>query len=176
MGIRALQVGQTFTHVSKFDVRPKEGDPGHDTYKPTKWRWKVLDSRVLGVLKDKTTKIGIDPSKPDEEITTHVSQNQFNFDVCSLALDEPEDFYIDEACTKKVDWKTGKRNIGGKSYDIVTNETMGLIPDNVIAELADIIMSGQEPKVEEGNGSASQSSQATSSQSETAEPAQPETK
>jgi hypothetical protein len=167
MAIRALQVGQTFTHVSKFDVRPKEGEPGHDTYKPTKWKWKVLDSRVLGLLKDKTTKIGIDPSKPEEEITTHVSQNQFNFDVCSLALEEPEDFYLDAECTRKVKWQTGKRNIGGKSYDIVTNETMGLIPDIVIAELAEIIMTGQQPTVEEGNGSGSQFSQPTSYQSET---------
>lgn len=157
MGIRALQVGRSFVHTSKQDVRPKEGEPGHDTFKPTKWKWKVLDSRLLGILKDKTTKIGIDPNKPDEEITTHVSQNQFNFEVCAFGLDEPEDFYLDEEGTRPVKWVTMKRNFAGKSYDVVAPETLGLIPDDIIAELSEVIMKGNGISEDEGNVSVLQS-------------------
>lgn len=157
MGIRALQVGKVSTHVSKYDKAPDEGDPKLATYVPTKWRWKVLDSRLLGLLKDKTTKIGIDPSKPDEEITTHISQNQYYFDVCSFGLEKPEDFYADEDNTREVKWTMGKRNIGGKSYDVVTTETLGQIPDDVITELAELIIAGNTPSEDEGNASISQS-------------------
>lgn len=175
MGIRALQVGQTFTHISKFDKRPEEGEPGYENYTPTKWKWRVLDSRVLGVLKDKATTIGIDPKRPDDEVITHVSQNQYYFDVCALGLLEPEDFYEDEEGTKKVKWRTASRNIAGRSYEIVAHETLGKIPSEIIAELAEVILRGNEPSVEEGNASGSQSSPSTSSPSETVSDAPTET-
>lgn len=175
MAIRALQVGHVFTHVSRYDKRPPEGEPGHDEYLPTKWRWRVLDSRVLAVLKDKSAKIGIDPKRPDDEVMTHVSQNQYYFEVCALGLLEPEHFYEDEANTKKVRWTTSSRNIAGRSYEVVAAETLGKIPADVIAELAELIIEGNEPTVEEGNASGSQSSQPTSSPSDSAPDAPTET-
>ena len=78
MGIKALQVGKTFTHIYSGDTNPTEGKKGHDPdFKPTIWNLKVLDSRVLAILKDKSTKITIDPSKPDEEIGSQVNQNAY---------------------------------------------------------------------------------------------------
>lgn len=155
MGIKALQVGKTFQHVSIHDVRPDQGTDGHDDYKPTRWNLKVLDSRVLAILKDKSTKITIDPSKPDEEIGTQVNQNAYYFDVVALGLDKPDDFL--DANGEPIKFTTGKRNIGGKSYDIVTNDFLGQIPDFVIQELAEKIIAGNTLTAEEGNGSASQS-------------------
>lgn len=156
MGIKALQVGQVLTHVSKHDVRPPEGDEGHESYIPTTWRYRVLDSRLLGMLKDKATKISIDPTNPDGEIGTEVSQNAYYFNVCSFGLDKPDDFYEDDGSTKVV-WRTEKRNFGGKSYEVVSNDTLGKIPDFVIQELAEKIISGNTVTADEGKPSASQS-------------------
>lgn len=158
MGIKALQVGKTFTHISIHDVRPAKIDgegvdnSAHEDFKPTVWNLKVLDSRVLAILKDKSTKITIDPSKPDEEIGTQVNQNAYYFDVCALGLDKPKDYLDDKG--EPMGWSVGSRNIGGKSYPIVTNETLGTIPDFIIQELAERIIAGNSLTGDEGNASA----------------------
>jgi hypothetical protein len=158
MGIKALQVGKTFTHISIHDVRPAKIDgegvdnSAHEDFKPTIWNCKVLDSRVLAILKDKSTKITIDPSKPDEEIGTQVNQNAYYFDVCSLGLDKPDDFLDDKG--QPMPWPVGSRNIGGKSYPIATMEALGTIPDYIIQELAERIIAGNNLTADEGNASA----------------------
>jgi len=158
MGIKALQTGTVHTHVSKYDKRPAEGEPGHDEFVPTTWKYRTLDSRVLGLLKDKTTKIGIDPSKPDEEITTTVAQNAYNFDVCAFGLDKPDNFTVDGTPDgAPVPWKTVSRNFGGKSYEVVSPETLGMIPDAIIVELSEKITETNSLSPEAGNGSTSQS-------------------
>ena len=72
--------------------------------------------------------------------------------MCSLGLDEPKDFLNDKGDPNE--WTTGKRNIGGKSYDVATNETLGQIPDYVIQELAEKIIEGNTLTGTEGNASA----------------------
>ena len=162
MSIKALQVGKTFTHISQHDVRPaliaatkatpQPDNSAHENWKPTIWNLKVLDSRVLAILKDKSTKITIDPSKPDEEIGTQVNQNAYYFEVASLGLDKPKDFVDDKG--DEINWVVGSRNIGGKSYPIVVNETLGQIPDFVVQELAEKIIAGNTLTASEGNASA----------------------
>lgn len=153
MGIKALQVGKTFTHVYSGDTNPAVDAEGHDPdFKPTRWNLKVLDSRVLAILKDKSTKITIDPSKPDEEIGTQVNQNAYYFEVCSLGLDKPDDFL--DAKGEPIKFTTIKKNIGGKSYEVATNEFLGQIPDFVIQELAETILAGNALTADEGNVSA----------------------
>lgn len=153
MGIKALQVGKTFHHIYSGDTNPVEGADGHDAdFKPTRWNLKVLDSRVLAILKDKSTKITIDPSKPDEEIGTQVNQNAYYFEVCALGLDKPDDFL--DAKGEPIKFTTIKRNIGGKSYEVATNEFLGQIPDYVIQELAETIIVGNTMSDDEGNVSA----------------------
>lgn len=155
MAIKALNVGKTFKHVLSFDKRPPEGAEGHDTWAPTTWNCRVLDSRLLGVLKDKSTKITINPNRPDDDIGTEVNQHGYNFEVCALGLDKPENFLDDD--NNVVPWHTMKRNIAGQSYEVVTPDTLGRIPETAIAELAERIIAGNSLTVAEGNGSASQS-------------------
>lgn len=162
MGIKALQVGRTFSHISTYDKRPpfilatnehpQPDNTPNEEWKPTRWNLKVLDSRVLAILKDKSTKITIDPSKPDEEIGTQVNQNAYYYEVCALGLDNPEDFLNDKG--DPVKWDTLKRNIAGKSYTVVSNETLGQIPDFVIQELAEKIIEGNTVTASEGNAPA----------------------
>jgi hypothetical protein len=140
-----------------YDQRPPKTEPSeknptpdnkaHDEWRPTKWGMRVLDSRVLGILKDKSTKLGIDPTRPDEEVTTQVGQNDYYFQVCQLGLTEETEGY-------EVKYQSGKRNIGGKSYPIATAEYVGTIPDYVIAELAERIIAGNTLTADEGNASA----------------------
>jgi hypothetical protein len=107
---------------------------------------RVLDSRVIGILKDKSTKLSIDPTRPDEEVATQVGQNDFYFQVCQLGItDETENF---------IKFSRAKRNIGGQSYEIATSDYVGKIPDYVIAELAEVILEGNSISADEGNASA----------------------
>ena len=155
MAIKALNVGAVRSYTSKFDVKPKEGEPGYDDYVPTRWKLRTLDSRVLGVLKDKSTKITVDPNRPDEEIGTQVNQNAFYFQVVQLGLDEPENWSDEKG--SQIKFETMKLNIAGKSYVVATPEFVGRIPEHVISELAEEIISGNTLTVEEGNASAAQS-------------------
>lgn len=162
MAIKALHPGKAFVHVLSFDTRPakiepSEGNPDpdnteHDEWAATKWHLKVLDSRILGSLKDKVTKITIDAASPGQEIGTDIRQNEYYFKVVQLGLDrEPENF------DSPAKWGTQRMNIAGKNYDVVHADYVCTIPDDALAELAEQIIEGNTLSDAEGNGSASQS-------------------
>jgi hypothetical protein len=156
MAVRALVPGQLIEHVYSGDVRPERveataenpqpDNSAHDDFKPSKFNLKCLDSRILGVLKDKATKITINPQAPNDEIGTQVNQNQYYFEIVQLALDSVEDFD-----TKGVKLTRMKRNIGGVSYSVVDPSFVGMIPDFVLAELAERVISGNSMSDDEKN-------------------------
>jgi len=155
MAIKALTPGKLIEHVYSGDVRPAFIEPtdaepspdnsAHDDWAPTKFFLKCLDSRILGILKDKSTKITIDPKNPNDEVGTQVNQNAYYFDVVSLAFDSADNF--DSVA------KPGrmKRNIGGVSYTITVPEFIGTIPELVLAELAERVIEGNSLSADEGN-------------------------
>lgn len=173
MAVKSVKLGKPFTHVFSEDkrppkIKPSEGNPHpdnseHDDWKPTTWHLRALPSKVMGYLKDRTTKILVDPNDPDGDVGTEINQNQFYYDVVALGLSEAPDNF-----DTGVEFKTAKRNIRGTSYPVVVDEFMDTIPPKVIAELARCIEAGNSLSEEEGNGSGSQSSEPTSSPSEIA--------
>lgn len=156
MAIKARTPGKTFKHVLSSDVRPARIEPtpenpepdnsAHDDFKATKFELRVLDSGVIGALKDKSTKITIDPNNPDGEIGTQVNQNQLYFEVCQFGIAGVENY--------DAPYKDMPRNFLGRSFRIATAEFVGTIGDTDIAELAERILAGNSVSAEEGNASA----------------------
>ena len=156
MAIKALTPGKLIKHVCADDVRPEPIKPTKEVptpdnsesenWKPTIWKLKCLDSRILGVLKDKVTKLTINPNAPGDDVGTLVNQNQYYFQVVQLALDEPDNF------ESGVSYGTMKMNIGGKSYVVATPEYVETIPDYVLAELAEVVIDGNSLSDTEGKG------------------------
>jgi hypothetical protein len=154
MAIKARTPGKSFFHRSVYDTRPEEAKPtdenpnpdnsAYKDFKPTRWGLRVLDSRVIGILKDKATKLSIDPTRPDEEIATSVGQNDFYFQVCQFGITEDTENY-------EVRYKSEKRNIGGKSYPIAAADWVSTIPEHIISELAERILEGNSLSEDEGN-------------------------
>ena len=164
MAIRALNIGQVRDHILEDDkVEPRrEGESEEDfaereaAFKPTVWKVRTLDSKVLAILRDRAAKLFNDKTASGAiETSTRVSQRGYYFEVASLGLDEPENFL--EPDGTKVRWETLKREIGGKTYTVVADNTLGKIEGDYIAELAEAIIAGNHVTAAEGNGSASQS-------------------
>jgi len=149
MAITALTPGQLKDYVCKADVRPPEDHADHVDWKPTTWRIKTLDSRVMGKLKDKTTKITVDPNNPDAEIGTQVAQHDLYMDLCTFGLAEPDNFMDSKG--KEVKYETKRTNLGGKGYEVCTPEFIGRVPSNVIAELGEQILNYNEASADEKN-------------------------
>lgn len=161
MAIKALHPGKEFTHILSWDKRPAKIEPtdqnpepdnsAHDEYQPTKWPLRVLDSRVRGVLKDKATKVTINPAatQADEQIGTDIRTNEYYFKIVQLGLEAaPSNF------DAPVEFKTEKTFVAGKSRVQVVAEYVECIPDDAIAELAETILEGNTLSADEGNVSA----------------------
>lgn len=159
MAILALHPGKKFEHVLSWDIRPEKIEPtednpepdnsAHDDWVPTKWPLRVLDSKVRGHFKDKATKININPSDLNAEVSTDISQNEYYFKIVQCGLEAaPSNF------DAPVKWGTQNMNIAGKRYEVVHADYIGCIPDDAIAELAETILSGNSITADEGNASA----------------------
>lgn len=136
MAIRAVSVGKVSVFTSALDKPGPEDDK--DTFVPTKFQTQALDSRILGILKDKSTKVTFDPSNPDGDIGTDIKQNDFYFQVCQFGLIGADNFKDDKDAD--VVFATQKRNVGGTSYTLAAEEFVKRIPEAIIAEMAEFIM------------------------------------
>lgn len=123
-------------------------DPGKGTDQATTFKLKALDSRVHGKVRDSATRVMVDPSRPSDEVETTIEQSEVHFMACSFGLAGWSNFQ--DARGNDVPFRTKKRNLGGRSYEIVDPDLMRTIPSAVIKELAEEIMKDNELKEIEG--------------------------
>jgi len=115
-------------------------DIAKGTEKATKFKIGTLDSRVIGKLKDQSTSIGVGAAMmaggsadPDAEVDLQVDQNDMFFKACQFGLRGWSN--LQDKQGNDIRFETYRRNIGGKSYDVVKDEILSLIPQTVIAEI-----------------------------------------
>lgn len=128
MTIIGLSLEATRDYVSKHD----KGE-GPDK---TTWVLGTLDSRIMGMLKDKATSILIDPSKPTEEVETTINAAEYNFQVVMFGLKGFSNFMGEDG---EIEYKSKGRRHGGRSYDVCDEDVMRRIPQAVLTDLADEI-------------------------------------
>lgn len=123
------------TKVVESELDPSKGTPA-----ATKFKIGTLDSRVIGKLKDQSTSIGVGAAvmangsnDPDAEVDLQVDQNDMFFKACQFGIRGWSN--LQDKDGNEVRYETYKRNVGGKSYDIVKDEILSLIPQPVIAEI-----------------------------------------
>lgn len=147
MSIRALSLDKTWEFQSKHDL-----DKGKEN--ATIFVLRTLDSRVYGHLRDKATKMLVDPKAPDDQLLeTTVAQNEVFFDMCQFGIESWRNFTGESAGDLACDM--GKRTLGSKSYAVVKTDVLVRVPGAVIADVAHAIMKGNELSEEEGKGSGS---------------------
>lgn len=136
MAITALNTGETRDYISRLDPHhPDKKDA--DVSKATKWKLRTLDSRVYGYLKDQLTDIGYGPDgQPYQRTHAH----RMYLETVRFGLVDWANFK--DADGKEVRYVTVQRKIGNVTYDVIHDDIVGLIPDEIIVELAIQIREG----------------------------------
>lgn len=130
MAIIGLTLDTTFEFVSEFD--PAKGlSEGN----PTIFTLKTLDTRVMGHLRDLATRLKVKPgAKPTDDVETEVAMNEVAFQTVLFGLDGIAPF--DDQKGEPIQWKTSKRNLRGKSYDVAHEDVISRLPLKVVGELS----------------------------------------
>ena len=110
--------------------------PG-DKNKPTIWKIGVLDSRIRAKLDDDTTVFSISPGNVNET-NTHLKASHKNLETVRFGL-KGFDNFLDEK-GKPIKYSTEIINIFGKSYTIVAQSILDIIPMTVVSRLAQEII------------------------------------
>lgn len=130
MAIKALKLDSTESFVSRFD-------PAGDTDEATRFQIGALDSRVMGFIRDKATKIVVDPKAPTDSVETSVNAAEVNFLTVQFGLKGWTNFKDDAG--NDITFRTVSKFVAGKSYTVVAPETLALLPITIVDELADRI-------------------------------------
>lgn len=128
--IIGLSLDESLEYVSQFD--PDKDKPDGN---PTKFKLNTLDSRVMGHLRDRSTRLSVNPNAgPNDNVDTEVAMNEVNFEMVQFGLGGINPFVDQKG--NEIPFKTVKRNLRGKSYEIVSDDVISRLPMKVIAELA----------------------------------------
>jgi len=125
MAIKAIDLSETIDYISELDrENPK-----------TIWKLGVLDSRIRAKIEDIAWEYEADPSKPDSaraKATFNINKSEMDF--VAFGIKGFEDFVKSDG--KKVYYKTQERVVNNKTYHVLADDVIAIIPRNVIRELA----------------------------------------
>lgn len=125
MAIKAVNLAKTKQYESDFD-----DDKG--TEQATKWLIGAIDTRLLSLIKDKSTAIPMSVFGGGGDGMASLRINEMNFDVVCYGLKAVSNF--------ETTYTTTERVIGGKKYVIADPDFVATIPDYIIDELATAIL------------------------------------
>lgn len=143
MSIKGLDLEANLSHHSKYDSAKK------GSAQATVWEYGVLDSRVMGHLKDLSTRMKIKPGEGQEEVDTHIDTNEVAFQTVQFGCTGFKNFK--SAKGGDIEFATTKRSLRGKSYSILKDSIVEQIPGDVLTEFAEKIRSANEVGEKEKN-------------------------
>ncbi len=108
-------------------------DPERDA-NPTVFKLGLLDPFVRAMLDDEMTRLDFGPGGPDGQATTSVRLGTRNIEMVRFGLRGIENFKGPDG--NPVQWRTMRKNVRGRSYEVPSDEVLRLIPPKIISELA----------------------------------------
>lgn len=126
MALQGLTKASTRLFESAKD--PDKGNPN-----ATRFKLAFIDSFVTAYLKDKLTSFEADPNDATKVVSVY-SPNEIHIETVRFGLKGWENFKDEEG--NDIEFKTVKRRMGGRSYDVVSDELLGNLPMSLIEELA----------------------------------------
>jgi hypothetical protein len=148
MAIKTLRLTGTFDYQSVQD-------PALNTPDATVFTLRVLDSRVMGQIRDSAMALGAaDDSRIDPRRSTILNVHESNFKTAQFGIVAWRN--VQDADGNDVEFKTVKRVVGTTEYNVVDPELLKVLPQEVIDELALAVKDGNAVgKVEVKNSNAS---------------------
>lgn len=129
--LTGINIAETRDYKSRYDK-------DHDN--ATIFKIGVLDAFVRSFLDDKATSFEIDTKNPENSPATAVVKSAANrILVVRLGIKGIENF-IDPQTKEPVKFNLAPMNIGGKSYQALPERVISLMTDDLLKELADVIL------------------------------------
>lgn len=113
-------------------------DDAYGTDQATVFTIGALDARVMSVIKDKATALPVSAFSNPEGAMASLNMNQTNFELVVFGLKGWKNFKDDQ--NNEVPFKTFVNHLGNKSYITADPDLVAVLPDEAIAELANLIM------------------------------------
>ncbi len=133
MAITAVDVGKTRDYIAKNDP---------DRENPTVWKLGILDARIKSYLEDAATSFEFGAGGAEGQAKTTLNLNAQAVEIVRFGLKGFSNFV--DVDGKEVKFDTIARAVGGKSYNVVAESVLSLIPYNTIKELAKDIQKDNE--------------------------------
>lgn len=134
MALIGLTLGETKDFVSEYDPDKKN---------PTVFRIGVVDLNVMAQIEDELTTFRFSPQDPTGPADSTLKINQRNIEAVRFGLKGIKNF--NNAQGNEIPYKTKKVSRFGKTYEIVSDETLHHIPKKIIDELAAQIVDANVP-------------------------------
>ena len=141
MAVDAIRIGEVFDYTLPDD---KEN--------PTIWKLTALGSIVKSRIMNKTMEIESDPDNPEEiKIVPKFDEENLGVDI-QMTKFGLKGFSNFKESGKDVEFKTEDVPLGGKTYKVISEETLEYIPREIIAILSgEILKASEVSKGEEKN-------------------------
>ena len=128
MALRAL----TLTTVRQVQLKR---DPDYGTDRATVFHIGTLDARIAAWIKDQSTKFDVPTSGRGEDdlVSTQINVNQMHYLAVQFGLRGFDRLVDDDG--NDLGFVTKKRNVAGKSYEVVSEQIIDRLHHEDIAEL-----------------------------------------
>lgn len=135
MPIIGITLETTRDYVSAYDEA--KGTP-----EATVFSIGTLDSRIFGLIRDKSTTLQVDATSQNDEVNTQINANEVAFMTVQYGLRGWKNFRDSQG--NDIPFKTVKRNHAGQSYVVVDPQILKRLPAAVVVELANEIRTDNE--------------------------------
>jgi len=140
--IKGVDIYATREFVSKHDT---------DKDNPTIFEVGLLDSQMRGYILDKVSDFELSSGKPDDDAKLNWRINERNLALVKFGVKDIKNF-ADPQTGQPIKFKCDVINKFGKSYDIVPDKILNMIPLKIMSELgAEILKETEISKEAEKN-------------------------
>jgi len=129
MAIQAIDLTETQDYISKYDI-------GEDGQKTT-WKLGALDTRIKKTIEDIAWEYEANPNAPgDAKAKASFNMGKTELQFVQFGLKGFDNFM---GKGRQIYFETEVKNVNGKAYHVLKSEILGIIPGDVLKELAEKI-------------------------------------
>ncbi len=125
-----LKINNERVFISEFET---------DKENPTKWKIGILDPDISADIEDNITDIEVSSKKGNDKAKAKLNIGRRNLLILRYGLKGFENF-MDPETGKEIKFETEIRPFAKKSYEVVSDRIIALIPSKVRTELANAIL------------------------------------
>jgi len=128
--ITGVNIFETREYTSKYDL---------DKESPTIFEIGLLDSQMKAKIFDKVSDFELSSDNPDDDTKLNWRMNERNLSLVKFGVKNIKGF-LDPQTKKTIDVKCDTINKLGKSYEVLPDSILDMLPLKIITELAEQVL------------------------------------